>query len=160
MTKTTARAAEARIDLYKELHGHFIEDLKVGMSAFYSRTVTEADIVLFAGISGDFNPLHLNREFSEQTRFGGTIAHGMLTASLISTVVGTKLPGHGAIYLGQTIRFTAPVRPGDTVTARAIVTEVNREKRICRLDTFCTVGDTVVIEGEATLLVPSRAGGR
>lgn len=90
-----------KIDLHKELHGYYIEDLEPGMSALYSRTMTEADIVMFAGISGDFNPLHLNREFSERTQFGSCIAHGMLTASLISTVVGTKLPGPGAIYLKQ-----------------------------------------------------------
>jgi 3-hydroxybutyryl-CoA dehydratase len=143
-------------DLYEELHGYYIEDLEVGMSAFYSRTMTEADIVLFAGISGDFNPLHLNREFSEQTRFGGCIAHGMLTASLISTVVGTKLPGPGAIYLSQSLRFTAPVRAGDTVTARAHVLEVLHEKRRCRLETSCRVGEATVVEGEALMLVPTR----
>ncbi|MBM3489229.1 MAG: MaoC family dehydratase [Alphaproteobacteria bacterium] len=148
--------ANTPVDLHRELHGYFIDDLEVGMSAFYSRTVTEADIVLFAGISGDFNPLHLNREFSEKTRFGGCIAHGMLTASLISTVVGTKLPGPGAIYLGQSLRFTAPVRPGNTVTARAVVTEVEREKRRCRLITNCMVGGRLVVEGEALMLVPAR----
>ena len=145
------------IDLHKELHGYFIEDLEVGMSAFYSRTVTEADIVLFAGISGDFNPLHLNREFSEQTHFGSCIAHGMLTASLISTVVGTKLPGHGAIYMKQDLRFTAPVRAQDTVTALAVVTELERDRRRCHLATKCVVGSTTVVEGEALLLVPSRS---
>ena len=147
-----------RVDLLKELHGYFIEDLEVGQSAFYSRTITEADIVMFAGMSGDFNPLHLNREFSEKTRFGGTIAHGMLTASLISTVVGTRLPGPGAIYLEQTLKFTAPVRPGDTVTAVATIIELNREKRRCRLDTYCTAGDTLVVEGQALLMVSSRNG--
>jgi 3-hydroxybutyryl-CoA dehydratase len=156
MTVSLARAP-GPIDLSKELHGYFIEDLEVGMSAFYSRTITEADIVLFAGISGDFNPLHLNREFSEKTRFGGCIAHGMLTASLISTVVGTKLPGPGSIYLRQDLKFTAPVRAQDTVTARADVVEVNREKRRCRLHTTCLVGSTLVVEGEALMLVPSRA---
>jgi len=156
MTVSLARAP-GPIDLHKELHGYVIEDLQVGMSAFYSRTVTEADIVLFAGISGDFNPLHLNREFAEQTQFGSCIAHGMLTASLISTVVGTKLPGPGAIYLKQDLKFTAPVRAGDTVTARADVIEINREKRRCRLDTICTVGETLVVEGQALMLVPSRA---
>jgi 3-hydroxybutyryl-CoA dehydratase len=148
--------ATTPVDLHRELHGFFIEQLEVGMSAFYSRTVTEADIVLFAGISGDFNPLHLNREFSEKTRFGGCIAHGMLTASLISTVVGTKLPGPGAIYLGQSLRFTAPVRPGDTVTARAVVAEVERAKRRCRLFTNCMVEGRMVVEGEALMLVPAR----
>lgn len=146
----------APIDLHRELHGYFIEDIEEGMSAFYSRTVTEADIVLFAGISGDFNPLHLNREFAEQTRFGGNIAHGMLTASLISTVVGTKLPGPGAIYMSQNLRFTAPVKAGDTVTARVVVTEVDVAKRRCRLDTKCTVGNQIVVTGDALTMVPSR----
>ena len=116
-----------------ELHGYYLEDLSVDMTGVFAKTVTEADIVMFAGISGDFNPLHLNREFSEKTHFGGTIAHGMLTASLISTVVGTKLPGPGAIYMSQNIRFTAPVRAGDTVTAVARVTKVDRERRRCGL---------------------------
>jgi 3-hydroxybutyryl-CoA dehydratase len=156
MPDTASVAELPRIDLHRELHGHFIEDLEVGMSAFYSRTVTEADIVLFAGISGDFNPLHLNREFGERTQFGSCIAHGMLTASLISTVVGTKLPGPGAIYMSQNLRFRAPVRAGDTVTARALVVEVNKEKRRCRLDTVCVVGDELVVSGEALMLVPTR----
>jgi 3-hydroxybutyryl-CoA dehydratase len=151
-----AIASAKKIDLSKELHGYFIEDLEVGMSDFFSRTVTEADIVIFAGISGDFNPLHLNREFAERTQFGTTIAHGMLTASYISTVVGTKLPGPGAIYLSQNVRFTAPVRAGDTVTAVATVTEVDRERRRCALDTICMVKDDVVVTGDALLLVPSR----
>ena len=154
---STALAAEDMPpDLFRELHGYFIEDLEVGMSAFYSRTVTEADIVLFAGISGDFNPLHLNRKFAEKTHFGSTIAHGMLTASLISTVVGTKLPGPGAIYMSQNTRFTAPVRAGDTVTAIARVTDVDRQRRRCALDTICVVDDEVVCKGDALLLVPTR----
>lgn len=153
-----AAAAQAKtIDLFKELHGYFIEDLQPGMTAFYSRTVTEADIVMFAGISGDFNPLHLNREFAEKTHFGSTIAHGMLTASLISTVVGTKLPGPGAIYMAQNLRFTAPVRAGDTVTAVATVTKVDLERRRCALDTICMVNDYLVVTGDALMLVQSRA---
>ncbi|MDA1099167.1 MAG: MaoC family dehydratase [Proteobacteria bacterium] len=155
---THSQKAIQSTNLFKELHGYFIEDLEVGMSAFYSRTVTEADIVLFAGISGDFNPLHLNREFAEQTHFGGTIAHGMLTASLISTVVGTKLPGPGSIYMAQNIRFTAPVKAGDTITAVATVVDLNVEKRRCALDTICIRGGEVVVTGDALLLVPtSRA---
>lgn len=152
-----AAAAQAKtIDLFKELHGYFIEDLEPGMSAFYSRTVTEADIVMFAGISGDFNPLHLNRQFAEKTHFGSTIAHGMLTASLISTVVGTKLPGPGAIYMAQNLRFTAPVRAGDTATAVATVTKVDTARRRCALDTICMVDNELVVTGDALLLVPSR----
>ncbi len=144
-------------DPSNDLHGYFIEDLEVGMSASYARTVTETDIVMFAGISGDVNPVHLNHEFAARTQFGGPIAHGILTASLISTVVGTRLPGPGAIYMSQNIRFTAPVKAGDTITAVATVTEVNREKRRCALETICRRGDQVVIKGGALLMVPSRS---
>ncbi len=154
---TASQTAIQSVNLFKELHGYFIEDLEVGMSAFYSRTITETDIVMFAGISGDFNPVHLNREFAEQTDFGGTIAHGMLTASLISTVVGTKLPGPGAIYMSQNIRFTAPVKAGDTITAVATVVDLNVEKRRCALDTICLRGGEVVVKGDALLLVPTRS---
>ena len=144
------------IDLFKEMHGHFSEELHVGMTDFYSRTITEADIVTFAGVTGDLNPVHMNREFAEQTQFGGTIAHGMLTASLISTVVGTRLPGPGAIYMSQNLRFTAPVKAGDTITAVATVTDVNLAKRRCALETICLRGDQVVVKGDALLVVPTR----
>ena len=103
------------------------------------------------------NPIHLNQEFAEQTQFGGTIAHGMLIAALISTVVGTRLPGPGAIYMSQNLRFTAPVKAGDTITAVATVREVNMEKRRCALETICLRGDEVVVTGDALLLVPTRA---
>ena len=140
----------------KDNEGHCIEDLSVGMTASFSKTVTEADIVLFAGISGDTNPVHLNQEYASSTMFQGRIAHGMLSVSFISAVLGTKLPGPGAIYMSQTLKFKAPVRAGDTVTARATVTEVIPEKRRVVVRTVCTVGETVVIEGEATLMVPTR----
>ena len=143
--------------LAAELDGHYFEDLAVGMTDVYSRTVTESDIVLFCGISGDTNPLHLNREYAARTRFGGTIAHGMLSASFISTVLGTKLPGPGAIYVSQNCRFRAPVRAGDTVVARATVTELVAARRQARLETTCRVDGKVVIDGEALLMVPSRA---
>ncbi|ALJ35891.1 (R)-hydratase [Azospirillum brasilense] len=140
----------------KDNEGHCIEDLTVGMTASFAKTVTEADIVLFAGISGDTNPVHLNQEYASGTMFQGRIAHGMLSVSFISAVLGTKLPGPGAIYMSQTVRFKAPVRAGDTVTARATVTEIIPEKRRAVVRTVCTVGETVVIEGEALLMVPSR----
>lgn len=140
----------------KDNEGHCIEDLSVGMTASFAKTVTEADIVLFAGISGDTNPVHLNQEYASGTMFQGRIAHGMLSVSFISAVLGTKLPGPGAIYMSQTVRFKAPVRAGDTVTARATVTEIIPEKRRAVVRTVCTVGETVVIEGEALLMVPSR----
>ncbi|KAA0676717.1 MaoC family dehydratase [Roseomonas genomospecies 6] len=142
--------------IQRDNEGHCIEDLSVGMTASFAKTVTEADIVLFAGISGDTNPVHLNQEYASGTMFQGRIAHGMLSVSFISAVLGTKLPGPGAIYMGQTLRFKAPVRAGDTVTARATVTEVIPEKRRVIVRTVCTVGETVVIEGEATLMVPTR----
>ena len=94
----------------KELHGYYLEDLAPGMTALYAKTVTDADVVLFAGISGDVNPVHLNQEFADRTMFRGRIAHGMLTASFISTVIGTKLPGPGCIYVSQNLKFKAPVR--------------------------------------------------
>ena len=148
---------DAATDSYtSELDGYMFEDLEVGMTAIYSRTVTESDIVLFCGISGDTNPIHLDREYAARTQFGGTIAHGMLSASFISTVIGTKLPGPGAIYVSQNCRFKAPVRAGDTVRARVTITEVNMERRRIKLETTCRVGDTVVIDGDAEVLVPSR----
>jgi 3-hydroxybutyryl-CoA dehydratase len=141
-----------------DLAGYFVEDLAVGQTASYAKTVTEADIVLFAGVSGDTNPVHLNQEFAAKTMFKGRIAHGMLSAGFISTVLGTKLPGPGAIYLSQSLKFKAPVRPGDTVVARATVTAIVPDKRRVTLTTTCQVGDTVVIEGEAVVMVPARAG--
>ena len=140
-----------------ELHGLYFEDLRLGQSAIYARTVTEADIVLFAGISGDTNPVHINEEFASGTMFSGRIAHGMLTASLISTVIGTRLPGPGAIYVSQTLRFKAPVRIGDTVTARATITDLLPEKRRATISTVATVRNKVVLEGEAVVMVPQRA---
>ncbi len=139
-----------------ELHGFFFEDLRVGQTAVVARTLTEADIVLFAGISGDTNPVHINEEFAAGTMFSGRIAHGMLTASFISTVIGTRLPGPGSIYLSQSLRFKAPVRVGDTLWARATVTELVPEKRRASLATTVTVRDKIVLEGEALVMVPQR----
>jgi 3-hydroxybutyryl-CoA dehydratase len=139
-----------------ELHGHYLEDMSVGMTEVYTRTVTEADIVLFCGISGDSNPVHLDHEFAKTTMFKGRIAHGMLTASFISTVLGTKLPGPGCVYISQNLRFKAPVRIGDTVKARVTVTAVDRDRARITVATVCHVGDTQVIDGEATLMVMRR----
>ncbi len=137
--------------------GYFLEDLAVGMSAAYSKTVTESDIAKFAEVSGDNNPLHLDEDFAKTTRFKGRIAHGMLSAGFISTILGTQLPGPGSVYMSQSLRFTAPVRIGDTVTARAEITGIRTDKKRVTLVTTCAVGDKVVIEGEALVLVPSRA---
>lgn len=138
-------------------HGYYIEDLEPGMSATFGKTITDADILMFAGVSGDTNPVHLNEEFAGGTPFRGRIAHGLLTASLISTAIGTRLPGPGCIYVGQTLRFLAPVRAGDTVTARVTILEVDRQRRRVRMETVCLVGGNPVLQGEATILVPSRA---
>ncbi len=138
------------------LHGYYFEDLEVGMEAEYSRTITDKDISAFAELSGDNNPLHLNHEFASKTVFEGRIAHGLLSASFISTVIGTKLPGPGCIYLTQKLKFLAPVRSGDRVSARATILELMPEKKRARLETVCVVGDTVVIEGDALIIVPTR----
>lgn len=139
-----------------DLHGYYIEDLSEGMSASFGKTVTDADIVLFAGISGDTNPVHLNEAFAKDTMFKGRIAHGVFGASLISAVLGTKLPGPGCIYVNQTLRFKAPVRAGETLIATVTVKSINTQKKLVTLDTVCTVDDKAVIEGEAMVMVPAR----
>jgi 3-hydroxybutyryl-CoA dehydratase len=139
------------------LHGYYLEDLKPGMSTSYGRTVTETDIANFSGVSGDTNPLHLNAEFAATTRFKQRIAHGMLSAAYISTLIGTRLPGPGCLYISQSLRFVAPVRIGDTVIATATVTDIDTARRRVKLSTVCRVGDTVVVDGEAETLVETRA---
>lgn len=139
-----------------EMHGHYLEDLKVGMSAVFGKTVTEADIAAFAGVSGDTNPIHLHDGFAQTTRFGGRIAHGMLGASFISAVIGTKLPGPGSLYVSQSLNFKAPVRIGETVTARVEIVEIDSTRRRVRLKTECLSGTTVVIDGEAIIMTPRR----
>jgi 3-hydroxybutyryl-CoA dehydratase len=138
-----------------DLNGYDIEDLSVGMSATFSKTITEADIVLFAGVSGDINAIHINEEYAATTPFKGRIAHGMLSASVISAAVATKLPGPGAIYMDQRLKFLAPVRPGDTVHATVRVRELVADKGRVVLETTCRVKDTVVIDGEALVKVDS-----
>jgi 3-hydroxybutyryl-CoA dehydratase len=141
----------------REKHGYYLEDLSVGMTSIYAKTVTDADIVMFAGISGDTNPVHLDASFADLTAFKGRIAHGMLSASFISTVLGTRLPGPGCIYMSQSLRFRAPVKAGDTVTARVTVKGVDQDKKRVTVDTVCSVDDKVVIDGEALLMVSRRA---
>lgn len=135
-------------------NGYDIEDLRVGMSATFSKTITEADIVMFAGVSGDINAMHINEEFAATTTFKGRIAHGMLSASVISAAVANRLPGPGTIYLNQQLNFLAPVRPGDTVHATVTVREIGERGRAV-LDTICTVKGVKVIDGEATVKVDS-----
>jgi 3-hydroxybutyryl-CoA dehydratase len=141
---------------FAAMNGLYLEDLKVGMSAMFGKTVTEADIMAFAGVSGDTNPIHLHDGFARSTRFGQRIAHGMLSGSFISTVIGTKLPGPGSVYISQTMNFMAPVLIGETITAVATVTAIDEKRRRVILKTQCFNGDKVVIDGEATILVPRR----
>ncbi|WP_147162711.1 MaoC family dehydratase [Pararhodospirillum oryzae] len=135
---------------------YYFEDLTEGMTASLAKTVSESDIYLFAGVTMDTNPAHVNEEYMKTSPFGGRIAHGMLAAGFISAVLGTRLPGPGAIYVGQSLRFKAPVRIGDTVTATAEVTSLVPAKRFVTLRTFCTVAGKVVVDGEATVMVPAR----
>jgi 3-hydroxybutyryl-CoA dehydratase len=144
------------MDILQPMHGYYLEDLSVGMSAVFGKTVTEADIMAFAGVSGDTNPIHLHADFAKASRFGERIAHGMLSASFISTVVGTRLPGPGSIYVSQSLNFKAPVKIGDTVTARCEILEIVPERKRIKLKTECLCGDKVVLDGEAVILVPTR----
>ena len=132
-----------------------IEDLEIGMSRELSKVVTDRDIELFAEVSTDHNPVHLDDAYAMDTIFGGRIAHGMLTAGLISAVIGEQLPGHGTVYLGQSLKFLAPVRPGDRVRAVVTVTAIDYAKRRVTLDTVCEVDGKPVLKGEATVLAPS-----
>ena len=139
-----------------ELRVLYFEDLTVGMSETFSKTVSSSDVVGFAEVTGDRNPIHLSQHFAAKTPFGTRIAHGLYTASLISAVLGTRLPGPGAVYVSQTLNFRAPVRIGDTVTVRVEVIELTSERCRARLACQCSVEDEVVLDGEALVKVPSR----
>jgi 3-hydroxybutyryl-CoA dehydratase len=135
--------------------GKTMAEIQIGDSAEFAKTVSETDIYLYAGITGDFNPTHINAAHAEKTFFKTRIAHGMLTAGFISTILGTLLPGPGTIYLNQTLSFLAPVRIGDTITARAEVTERNEDRNKVTFKTTCTNQDgTVVLDGEAMVSPP------
>jgi 3-hydroxybutyryl-CoA dehydratase len=135
--------------------GKTIDELSVGDAAEFAKTISETDVYLFAGITGDLNPAHINQVASEMTFFKGRIAHGMLSAGLISAVLGMQLPGPGSIYLSLDLRFKAPVKIGDTITARAEVVELMKEKKRVKLSTICTNQDgTIVLEGEALVMPP------
>ena len=136
------------------LNGYRFEEITVGMSAVYSRTITDTDLRNFSGVSGDTNPMHLNEEYAKTTYFKGCIVHGLLTASLLSTVLGTKLPGPGSLYVSQTLYFKAPVHVNETVYAKATVTKINPEKRRITLQTKCFVKDKLVLDGEAVMQLP------
>ena len=138
---------------------YFFEDLVEGMSASFEKRITDDDIVRFAEVTGDTNPLHLDDDFARESIFGGRIAHGMLTASLFSAILGTRMPGPGCIYMSQSIRFRAPVRPGELAVATVTVKRIDGKKQRVEFDCSCAVGNTVVAEGEALAKVPSRSRG-
>ena len=137
--------------------GTYFEDLRIGQTASLGKTITEADILMYAAVSTDTNPVHIDAEVAKQSVFGERIAHGMLSAGLISAVLGTQLPGPGTLYMRQSLRFAAPVKIGDTVRATVTITSLNPEKKRATLSTVCTVGDEVVIDGESYVQVPSRS---
>lgn len=133
-----------------------IEDIEMGMVRYLRKVVTDEDIEMFAQVSTDRNPVHLDEDYAQDTMFQGRIAHGMLTAGLISAVIGEQLPGHGTIYMSQSLKFLAPVRPGDMVLAEVEVTDIVVDKRRVKLDCRCIVDGKKVLEGEATVMAPSR----
>jgi 3-hydroxybutyryl-CoA dehydratase len=137
--------------------GYDLEDLVIGMNASFTKTLTERDVVLFADASGDTNPVHLDEEYAKRTRFGGRIAHGMLSASVISAAIATRLPGPGSIYLSQSLNFRRPVKIGETVRASVTVKEILSGKRRAVLQTICEVDGRVVVEGDAVVLPTSLA---
>lgn len=138
------------------MQGKYFEDLSIGQSEEQAYTVTDETIVKFAEVSGDDNPVHLDEDYAAKTQFGGRIAHGMLSASFISAVIGTRLPGHGSIYLSQTLRFRRPVKIGDEVIAKATISELDAERGRVTLATVCTVAGKAVIEGEAVVMAPRK----
>ncbi len=142
----------------KAEHGFYIEDLEVGMFRESSHYVSEQDVEDFARISGDYNPLHMDEEYAKTTSFGGRIAHGAMTASYVSAILGNELPGPGAVFTTLELKFRAPVRIGDTVIARAEVAEVNVRRRRVVLNMQCSVGDTIIAKGKAGVMVDSRPG--
>ena len=132
-----------------------IEEIEMGMTRHLRKVVTDDDIEMFAQVSTDRNPVHLDDDYAQDTIFEGRIAHGMLTAGLISAVIGEQLPGHGTVYMGQTLKFLGPVRPGDTVLAEVEVIGIDHGKRRVQLDCRCLVNGKKVLIGEATVLAPS-----
>jgi len=139
--------------------GYFFEDIEIDMEATFAKTVSEADILSFADISGDKNPVHLDADYAAKTMFKDRIAHGMLTAGYLSAVFGMQLPGPGAIYISQTLNFKGPVRIGDKVIAKVRVLETFPAKKRVRFECSCTVEGKSVLEGEAMLMVPGRPAG-
>jgi 3-hydroxybutyryl-CoA dehydratase len=139
------------------VQGHYFDELMVGQTAEMTRAVGAADIEAFAAVSGDDNPVHLDEAYARTTTFGQRIAHGMLSGAYISAVIGTQLPGPGSIYLSQTLRFRRPVRIGDLVTARVVISGLDPDKARVTLSTVCEVDGRAVVEGEALVIAPRRA---
>lgn len=138
-------------------HGYYLEDLRVGMTESLSKTISEADVCLFADLSGDTNPLHLDESFAQETLFGKRIVHGTFSAMLISAVAGTKLPGPGAIYIDQSFKFRAPVFIGDTMVASVSVTSIDYDRKRINCRTDVHVGDKLVTTGQATYMIDSKS---
>jgi 3-hydroxybutyryl-CoA dehydratase len=136
----------------------FIEDMREGMSAALERTFTREDVEAFARLTGDVNPAHVDADFAASSVFGKPVVHGMLTAALISAVLGTKLPGKGAVYVSQTIQFRKPVFPGDAVRAEVEITAIDARRKRVTLATRCLVDGKLVLRGEAVVIAPSRKG--
>ena len=134
----------------------YFENMQVGQSESFSHVVSDADIAAFANLSGDHNPLHVDKDYGQASRFGGNIAHGLYTASLFSAILGMRLPGPGAIYLSQSLKFSAPVRPGDTITITVTVRSLTERGRRVTLDCVAKVGDETVLAGEAKVIAPKR----
>jgi len=140
----------------EDLHVYYFEDLSVGMTASFGKTITEADVVMFSAVSGDINPSHINEEFAATTRMNTRVVHGMLSASLISAVLGCKLPGPGCLYVAQTVNFREPVQLGETVNAQVTLTRLRPKNNFAEFETTCSVGETTVVDGTALIWVPSR----
>ena len=144
------------VESFEKLHGFFIEDLKVGQKAILKKKITENDINQFSLVTGDNNPVHINEDFAKHTIFKKRIAHGFLSASLISTVIATKLPGPGSIYLKQSLKFLAPVFIDEEISVKIVVLEINNEKKKVKLLTECFKSDIKILTGEAEILVNSK----
>jgi 3-hydroxybutyryl-CoA dehydratase len=136
--------------------GLYFEDLRIGMTASFEKVLGDDEVERFAELSGDVNPAHLDEAFARTTRLGARVVHGMLTASLVSAVLGCRLPGPGCLFVSQTTHFRAPVRPGDTVSARVVLARLDPQRQFAAFDTACTVGETTVLDGSTLLWVPSN----
>jgi len=137
--------------------GYAVTELYVGQSAEFAKTISESDVYLFAGITGAHNPMHVNDVYAKQGRFKERVVHGMLSSSLISTVIGTQLPGNGSVYVEQQVEFKAPVYFGDTITARVVVDEINVERNRVKLRTYCiNQNEEIVIDGYAIIMPPKK----